>query len=168
MQIKTLKELQTVLASFEKNRSGDLWVASTKFKYIEQLNINHEFPARIAFSNFGDLDIDRDLFLAFFKNGYGVIFQRFLLDMNIPENGYNDWRLFSSAEEASAYVKPLKWELGAEYGFIDPRRREMHWGLGGTLKCVHVDDELEQAVVKNHKGLHILGIHVRKELTKLN
>lgn len=172
MQIKTLNELREFLREFEINTSNNknLWAASCKFNYVEDLKLD---PNRMApclgLSNFGreEIDIGRDLFLHFYSVGTEHQRAKSLLDMNVPENGYNDWRLFTTKEEAEKHANPLKWELGAIYKVADQRKRESYWGLGGELECVFVDDELEKCLLKNHKGLHLLSIHMLESFTKV-
>lgn len=171
MQIKTVRELQATINGHFHHVEGPLvlFFASNKFGSVEERQI--EYKPIIGYSDMHDysgISTERDLFFYWREPGKDYQRQCSLLDRNIPENGYNDWRIFTNREEAENYVNPPMWEEGAVYRVKDKAERERHWGLGGYLKTVYVDHELKQALVKNHKGLHLLGIHMLPLMERVN
>ena len=76
-----------------------LYVASREHKLIDI--INSPQPPIIGKTLWSKTD-----FINWFDPKQNKIRSASLLDMNIPENHYNDWWAFTTLEEAGAYLKP--------------------------------------------------------------
>lgn len=59
-------------------------------------------------------------------------------------------------------VPPRKeWKLHGCYQGSREYRERRSAGMGGILVCVYVDlENPKQAVLRNHSGLHIIGVHM--------
>lgn len=99
MRIETIEQLRKYLkAGFREGWANtSLYVASAEFDHIND-------PIHITSEPFiGSTIFTPDYTGIIWKNNYGNIQSRSLDDMNIPENHYNDWRCFTTLEEAEAY-----------------------------------------------------------------
>jgi len=97
MRITTIEQAQKYLEDTSHTRR--LFIASRKFGQSEELDF---FQKEVFFI----ITSWNSPFIGWIENGH--MKQRSLNDMNIPENVYNDWRVFTTKEEAEAYNLPAK------------------------------------------------------------
>ena len=99
MRITTIQEL------YEATIGGgfSIFVASHEFKCIETLESEYSgVLSRSWNERFGS---SHDYVGFSYASKSGAMRQRSTLDMNIPENGYNDWRVFTTKKEAEEYIQ---------------------------------------------------------------
>ena len=111
--IKTIKELKTILKERWENDEidyyGKLYVSSKEFKSINVIDLNKDSDVFIGEHMLSVFDQAYSL-IWLEKNkltGYMHQHSRSLLDANVTVdgngNGYNDWHLFTTEEEAKEY-----------------------------------------------------------------
>lgn len=157
--LKNANELSAVISEHFRLNTGPLvlYVASPKFNEISEHHM--VFKPIIGFHDhhtYNDMMSERDLFLFWNEEGQPHLRQFSLLDRNMPENGYNDWRVFTNKSEAEEYVNPAQWEVW-EVGnvYIQKAEPRQSWNIPGHLECVFIDHIAKQVVLRNLVGLHI-------------
>lgn len=99
MRIETIEQLREYLKDEDRKdwSNTNLYVASFEFNCTES-------PIHITSEPFiGSTIYSPDYVGIIWCDESGRIQSRSLRDMNIPENNYNDWRCFTSFEEAENY-----------------------------------------------------------------
>lgn len=123
MKINTIKELETLIREHQGSWKGfTLYKASKVENWIETIVFN-SFPILAA-----DLLYDGKIFL-FYTNHKGELVRQDPISMNIPENEYGFYYLFTTKEEAENLLNP-KYKHAAWYTV----KEELY-------KCVHLLEE---------------------------
>lgn len=110
MRVTTIDQLKTVIhdhavAIIDVGKPGflftdfHLYIASRKFNHVDVMDFTVT-PTIVD----GILYSPTYIGIMYHVNEYGEPETRSTLDMNIPENHYNDWRCFTTREEADAYI----------------------------------------------------------------
>lgn len=161
MQIKTPEQLLAYIREAHPSGNIVLVVASGDFGKVVDLKIDPNFePPYLAFDIYVDkLDVDRELSLRYYSTSLkGIPRSRSLLDMNVPENGYNDWKLFTTIEEAEEYSRSARsssnrFEIDREYTYsptIGHRTNK-------PMKCIFYDTQLRTAILHNDEAM--ISVH---------